>query len=79
MRETHAISRRSFIKGLTASALGAAALTACGVPASGTTDGTAADGVCYADTIPWNATFDTVMSALAVPVRRPPLRHTTKG
>lgn len=61
MRETHDISRRSFIKGLTASALGAAALTACGVPASDITDGTAADGVCYADTIPWNATFDTVI------------------
>ena len=66
MSKSTSVSRRSFLKGLTASALGAAALTACSAPASSgaaaASGGTAAgEGVLYADTIPWNATFDTVI------------------
>lgn len=67
MSKSTSVSRRSFLKGLTASALGAAALTACSAPASSgaaaaSGSGTAAgEGVLYADTIPWNATFDTVI------------------
>ena len=66
MSKSTSVSRRSFLKGLTASALGAAALTACSAPASSgaaaSSGGTAAgEGVLYADTIPWNATFDTVI------------------
>ena len=34
MSKSTSVSRRSFLKGLTASALGAAALTACSAPAS---------------------------------------------
>lgn len=66
MSKSTSVSRRGFLKGLTASALGAAALTACSAPASSgaaaSSGGTAAgEGVLYADTIPWNATFDTVI------------------